>query len=69
MTESEIRNLYDKNEITLAEAIDKTFKLREAKYKKLLEFARNCLNQSCCIVCNCMKCDALEVLREIGEAN
>lgn len=39
------------------------------KYKKLVNFAKSCLNHSCCL-CNCeccIVCDAQKLLREIGE--
>ncbi len=36
-------------------------------YQKLLNFTKRVKSQSCCNVCNCLACDALTVLREIGE--
>lgn len=37
------------------------------KYPRLLEFVKRVHKQSCCNVCECVPCDALDVLREIGE--
>lgn len=37
------------------------------KYDKLLEFAKHAAKNSCCLVCSCLACDALTVLRQIGE--
>lgn len=37
------------------------------KYQKLLEFVKSVKNQSCCNVCDCRSCDALKLLRDIGE--
>lgn len=37
----------------------------EEKYEILLAFARKVFMQSCCNVCGCMPCDALDVLRKV----
>jgi len=39
-----------------------------ARHNKLLEFVKSISKNSCCINCQCLACDALELLREIGEA-
>ncbi len=39
-----------------------------SKYEKLLSFVHSLTKRSCCNVCNsCLSCDALFILREIGE--
>lgn len=40
----------------------------ECKFKILLEFVKNQAKKSCCNVCECNSCNAVKVLREIGEA-
>lgn len=34
---------------------------------KLLEFVKSLTKKSCCNSCECISCDAIELLREIGE--
>jgi hypothetical protein len=40
----------------------------KAKYQKLLDFAIWTQEQNCCLMCQCISCRALEVLREVEEA-
>lgn len=39
------------------------------RYEKLLEFTQWASKQPCCNVCDCRPCEALSVLRKIGEEN
>lgn len=39
----------------------------EYKMNKLLFFVKGLVKRSCCNVCDCIACDALFFLREIGE--
>lgn len=41
----------------------------EEKYKYLLNFAQWVKKQSCCPMCECIPCEAVSVLRKIGENN
>lgn len=41
----------------------------EEKYKYLLNFAEWVKKQSCCPMCECIPCEAVSVLRKIGENN
>jgi len=41
----------------------------EEKYEKLLAFAKYVRGASCCNVCKCLSCDAMNVLREIEAVN
>ena len=41
----------------------------QRKYKELLEFTIWASKQSCCNVCDCRPCEAISVLRKIGETN
>jgi hypothetical protein len=40
---------------------------KSKRYEILLSFVKSLTKRSCCNVCECMSCDALEVLRNIKE--
>ncbi len=53
------------NELMLCQ---KAFNEQQDKYEKLLEFVKKVKSQPCCMICNCLSCDAEKILREMGEA-
>ena len=37
------------------------------KYFRLLEFTKKASKSSCCLLCDCLPCEATKILRELGE--
>lgn len=48
------------------ECLEEGIKLQNEKYEKLHNFVRGMAKKSCCNL-HCYSCDALQLLREIGE--
>ncbi len=56
-----------RNSIDSVSEMDSELTELKTKYEKLLNFVNHIRKQSCCNICSCLSCDALDVLRSINE--
>lgn len=66
ISDRKVMCFYERHEVTYEQA--KLIEKRMNDYQVMLEFIKSLKNRGCCAMCECISCDALQVLREIGEA-